>query len=119
MGTIHQDKPKSLARKGIVIGSNEGTGLLAADPLTNLSLFISRLQPSVLEEDLRTHVVNISGSSKITCEKLPAKHENYVSFKIVIGNLQKSRISDVFQSENWPKGIVVKKWYEKKIPETS
>ena len=117
--TIQQNKPKNVTRKGIVIGSSEGTGLLAADPMTNMSLFVSRLQPSVLEEDLKKHIIDVSGSNKITCEKLTVKHENYVSFKIVIGNMQKNRISTVFQPENWPKGIIVKKWYEKKISNTS
>ena len=114
VGTTHEDKSKSVTRKGIVIGTKESTGLLAAEPMKNVSLFVSRLQPSVLGEELKVHIVNISGSNKVVCEKLPAKHESYVSFNIAIGDLKKNKIPDLFQSENWPKGIVVKKWYEKK-----
>ena len=88
---------------------------MAAEPLTNLSLFVSRLQPQVSSEELRIHVINISGKESVNCEKLLTKHQNYVSFKITIKDLERSKISNLFQSANWPKGILVKKWYEKKI----
>ena len=82
--------------------------------MTNLSLFVSRLRPSVEEETLKLHIKTISSTDKVTCEKLKVKYDNYVSYKIVLGDLQKNKIPSVFQSENWPKGIVVKRWYEKK-----
>ena len=62
-------KPRGWTKKGIVIGSNEGTGLQAAEPMTNLSLFVSRLRPSVEEETLKLHIKTISSTDKVTCEK--------------------------------------------------
>ena len=74
MENIRRSKSRGLARKGIVIGSNEGTGLQAAEPMTNLSLFVSRLRPSVEEETLKLHIKTISSNDKVTCEKLQVKH---------------------------------------------
>ena len=107
---------KQLRRKPAIIGTSEGsTGLAVAQPRISVSLFISRLSPEVNENDLKTHVANISGEATVTCEKLEVKHNNYISFKISVNDLEKSKIGALYQSANWPKGIVVREWYDRKI----
>ncbi|XP_068220469.1 uncharacterized protein [Palaemon carinicauda] len=98
---------KLLRRKPAVIGTNEGTGLLAAEPLTNISLFVSRLSPLVNEDELKIHVINVSGKNSVQCQKLQAKHDNYVSFKISIESIEKCKVTNLFQSVNWPKGVML------------
>lgn len=108
---------KKYPKKGIVIGTNEGTGVTAAEPLTNLSLFISRLNATITDERVKTLVSNISKKMNISVEKLETEHDNYASYKVTIHGLEINKISSIFQPENWPKGILVKKWYDKKSSE--
>ena len=106
---------KTINKKSPVIGNNENTGLTAVKPLTKVSLFVSRLSPHVSDNELHGHIKSITGTDKvINCENLEVKYPTYKSYKVTIDDMIKNEVAQLFKPDNWPKGILVKKWYEKR-----
>ena len=99
-------------RRSAVIGTRNSQGLNAALPLRDVNLFVSRLSPDVEAELLRAHVEEITGvKGTIDCELQPQRYPTYRSFKILIKGMPKEKTTELYKPENWPNGVLVKKWF--------
>ena len=99
-------------RKPPIIGRGEGSALKAAQPMRNITLFVSRIQPDIASELLLSHVSQIAGVTTVECEQLEQKHSHYQSFKVTIKGMTHSKIKDLYKPENWDKDILVRRWYD-------
>ena len=102
-------------RKPAVIGNGStynATSLCAASPRRDIQLFISRLKVNVTSDDLKTHITDISKTNDIDCEIQEQKHNSYISYKVSVRNIEKNIIPNMYMPENWPTGILVKRWYQ-------
>ena len=72
-------------------------------------VFISRLDPSTKEKDIEKFAKDqFNGLSKVICEKLITKYDTYNSFKVY---LYRVTFKDSLNIDNWPEGILVKRFY--------
>ena len=90
-----------------------GGGVRAARQLRDVHLFVSRLEPDVDVGVLRAQVQEITGSAaeNVICELLPQKHSSYRSCKITINSLEKNKIQDLYNADNWENDLLVKRWW--------
>lgn len=68
-----------------------------------VSLFVSRLDPEVTEDDITEYLKN-SKNVNYTVEKLNAKHPTYSSFKV---GIPASLEQEIFNESFWPTGALV------------
>lgn len=99
-------------RKPPIIGKGDGRTLKAAQPLRNMTLFVSRLQPEIASELLISHVSHIAGVSTVDCEQVDQRHSHYRSFKVSIKAMLQSKVKDLYNPESWDKDILVRRWYD-------
>ena len=72
----------------------------------SLSVFISRLDPTVSIDELSLYIKSVHNLDA-NCEKLKTKYDSYASFKIeVVCN----NASKFFNPENWLAGVYLRKF---------
>lgn len=108
------ETPKGRPKKGIV-GNNEGdVGLSSVE--ARKWIFVSQLHPSTSDESFVDYVKkrlnDADNKLKIQAFALVPKERkreelNFISFKL---NIPESSYEAVFQSEIWPKGVVVREF---------
>ena len=96
------------------IGSSESS-YLAASKARPASIFITRLAASTSEEHVKKHLEDFS-LVPTQIEKLKTKFETYSSYRVVI-ELGNKALKDVLESKQWPKHVLVRKFYETKTPQ--
>ena len=91
----------SRRRQAPVIGKGEGTLLKAAQPLRDVSLFVSRLQPDVTSDVLQGHVSHLAGVTTVECEQVHQRHSHYRSYKVIINAMPRDKIKELYKPESW------------------
>lgn len=94
-----------------MIGRGSGALLGAAPTLRDVTLFVSRLRPDVPVDNLMSHVKEIAGVEIVECEQVEQRHPNYRSYKVCIKGINRDRIKDLYNPDNWDSGLLVKRWY--------
>lgn len=91
-------------------GKLSNSSLLVANKLT--WTFVTRFDVSVGVDDILSHLENtFKDKSIFKCEKLVPRHNSYASFKIGAPiHMEK----DLMDSDNWPQGILIGKYYPSK-----
>ena len=75
-------------------------------------VFLGRVDKSVKEEEITQY---IEDSFSVTVEKieiLNIKTDQFNAFKITVPSIERDKL---FNSELWPEGMVVNKYYNKRI----
>ena len=81
-----------------------------------VSLFVTRFLPSTSSDEVKRFVKDqYPNATDVTCSKLKTKYDSYSSFKI---DLMGDSFQDAINMNNWPVGILVKKFYNQSRSET-
>lgn len=97
--------------RSAVIGRGGGGSLGAAPAVRDVALFVSRMPPETPVDHLVSHVRDIAGVNTVECEQLEQRYPNYRSYKVCIKAINKDKIKELYDPENWDSGLLVKRWY--------
>lgn len=95
----------------LVMGKASNSKLSVVDRLS--WVYVTRLDPSVTENDLIDHVTGLYSDIEVKCEKLATRHSSYNSFKV---GLPKHLGDDCMKPDNWPKGLLIGKFVPQRRP---
>ena len=105
----------------VVVGRASNSKLKTVITKREVDMFVSRLHPSTTADDLRVNVADIFDSisvDKIDCVKLHSKYEElYSSFHVCVRvNVAdfKCAIDLLNNSESWPDGTLVRRYFRPK-----
>ena len=93
------------SRKPTVIIGKKSSGLKAVNKLS--WIFVSRFLPEISKTNVEEYLKD-SNLAQFECIELPTKYDTYKSFRI---GIPMESLNDVLNSEFWPEGILVKKFY--------
>ena len=72
-------------------------------------MFVSRFQPHTTIDSMKNYVkTQFSDCKSVTCSQLSTRYPSYTFFKIVMHGIS---LQDALNLDNWPEGILVKKFY--------
>ena len=97
--------------KPLVIGQNS-TQRLKVNRKRVMKIFVSRLQPETTENELQKYLKEDFGLDS-KCTKLKTRYDSYASFKI---DIMCDPTFDVYSPKIWPKGLLVKRFFENNSP---
>lgn len=115
-------KPK----RKLIVGKSVSSKLQAVTTRRKVEIFVSRVAPTIKEDDLKDFVheamSSCPGSSgcaavDVTCEKLVSKHDSYASYHIttsVDSAMFQNAIDILMSNEVWPMGMLVRRFFIKK-----
>ena len=117
-------KPKSKP----IIGKAQGKKLVCVTRKKNIDLFVSRLEPSTLPDEVHASVIEVFqnddgahiAATDVKCIKLDTKYEGYASFRVtvVVASNMFEHVLDVLSSvDTWPEGALIRKFYNQKLHE--
>ena len=120
-------RPKSEKQKGkadsiaIVGTSVRNTHLKSVQTVRTVDVFVSRLHPATVDEDL-IHCVDVMKDKvnilDVTCKKLKSKYEAlYASYYVAIkvdSAVLKQAVEVFMSAEVWPNGVFVKRYFRKR-----
>lgn len=110
---VKKNKKKFRQNKQPIVGKktvNKDSGLSTVPKKGYL--FVSRLAPTMTVAHLETYVKE--SFPEATCEMLKSKYPDaYASFKVIIND---SNIDLAMDTEIWPQGTLVTKFFQKKMP---
>uniref|UniRef100_A0A1B6K4Q4 Uncharacterized protein n=1 Tax=Homalodisca liturata TaxID=320908 RepID=A0A1B6K4Q4_9HEMI len=103
----NETHPKPKRQRDVIIGTSTlQSSLKVVTPRTYL--FVSRLDPQTTADSLFSFLKS-KLSTDVSVVQLISKHpHNYSSFKVGVPN---SSLQDALISDNWPQGVLVKKFY--------
>ncbi len=105
------DSGSSNVKESLIIGTGtEFTGLSASKTLK--WIFVSRLNKSVTDDQVKNHVDGTLGIEDAICVKITSSHlddssTNYASYKIGVPDLY---FNTTMSSSSWPEGILIKEF---------
>jgi hypothetical protein len=111
-------EPKKQMKKP-VIGASSSSKIKAVDTKRNVELFVSRLSPDTMDEDILECVADALADHQncnAMCERLPSKYVNlYCSYHVSVA-VPASEMSDVINllmsANSWPSGILVRRFFK-------
>ena len=111
-GYIRVARKKSLNvnTKRPVIGTRLHGNTLKVSSGRFISIFVSRLDPSVSCDALSAYIHDVH-SIDANCEKLITKYNTYASFKV---NVTCNDMSTFLDPDKWPQGVYLRKFFNNK-----
>ena len=111
-GYIRVARKKSLNvnTKRPVIGTRLHGNTLKVSSGRFISIFVSRLDPSVSCDALSAYIHDVH-SIDANCEKLITKYNTYASFKV---NVTCNDMSTFLDPDKWPQGVYLRKLFNNK-----
>ena len=111
-GYIRVARKKSLNvnTKRPVIGTRLHGNTLKVSSGRFISIFVSRLDPSVSCDALSAYIHHVH-SIDANCEKLITKYNTYASFKV---NVTCNDMSTFLDPDKWPQGVYLRKFFNNK-----
>jgi len=104
--------PPTESSKFIIGSGNQKPTKISATPIRKHSdIFVSRLDPHVTTEMLKTEL--FPTFDDITITQLATKHPTYASFRI---QLPLQKLDEVLEPSFWPEGIIVKRFWGRLQP---
>ena len=74
-------------------------------------VFLSRISPSCSVEEVKKFVKNTFVTTDVECEKLATRFQGYSAFRV---SFNISHSTNALATENWPSGVLVRKYFVKK-----
>ena len=96
--------------KGPVIGTRLHGNTLKVSCGRFVSVFVSRLDPSVSCDTLSDYIYDVH-SINAKCEQLVTKYNTYASFKVDVAC---NDISTFLDADKWPQGVYLRKFFNNK-----
>ena len=93
-----------------VIGTRSHGNTLKVSCGRFVSVFVSRLDPSVSCDTLSDYIYDVH-SINAKCEQLVTKYNTYASFKV---DVTCNDISTFLDADNWPQGVYLRKFFNNK-----
>ena len=111
-GYIRVARKKSLNvnTKRPVIGTRLHGNTLKVSSGRFISIFVSRLDPSVSCDALSAYIHDVH-SIDANCEKFITKYNTYASFKV---NVTCNDMSTFLDPDKWPQGVYLRKFFNNK-----
>ena len=115
-------KQKARADSKVVVGTSMGnTHLKSVQTVRTVDVFVSRLHPATVDEDL-LHCVDVMKDKvnilDVTCTRLKSKFETlYTSYYVAIkvdSAVLKQAVEVFMSAEVWPNGVFVKRYFKKR-----
>ena len=99
-------------KRKLKVGKNEESCIKAVKKvLKPAKIFATRFEPDITADDLKGYLnKQFPNATNIDCKKLATKYPSYASFCLTLNNVE---YKDCFNDNNWPAGILIKKFYEK------
>ena len=104
------NKKKKSKKTNAVIGTRDGPNELKTVDGRFVCVFVSRLSPSVTEEEVIRYVKSVHNLTA-KCVKLNTRYDNYTSFKV---EANCKSVDEFYAPENWPAGVYVRKFFNPK-----
>ena len=111
-------KKAAQGSKMIVGRSTHANQLKAARSKSRVDIFVSRLDPECTTDDVKACLLandKASTASDIFIEKLNTKFDTYSSYHVSVlvdSSIKLSLIDSFMNSENWPNGILVRRFFK-------
>ena len=93
-----------------VIGTRSHGNTLKVSCGRFVSVFVSRLDPSVSCDTLSDYIYDVH-SINAKCEQLVTKYNTYASFKV---DVTCNDISTFLDADKWPQGVYLRKFFNNK-----
>lgn len=99
------------------VGKSQNSGIKSVCPMFKpAEVFLSRIHPDTKEDEILVFAKKqFQNATDVQCEKLSTKYNTYNSFKVSLSGIA---FRDSVNLNNWPEGILVKRYFAPKTTET-